>query len=105
MASNEQLIDRLLEQAKKLDTKRESLNAELNKCEEDRSTAWCAYRMVSTSRVLEFILDEYRHGRLVDLDKLLVHCIDKLHGKIDGTELSLDEQGRPVTVLPLELSE
>ena len=104
MDKGSQLIDRLLEEAKKLDTERDSLIDKLSKCEESRTIAWSEYRMVSTCRVLEFILDEYRDGRLVDLDELLVHCVDKLHGMIDGTELSLSERGKPIAVLPLKPS-
>lgn len=49
------------------------------------------YREESVYRVLEFIKNEYKKGRVCDLDTLLTHCQNKLNGNIDGIELSLDE--------------
>lgn len=53
----------------------------------------CAYeyRIKSAGRVLRHIRDEYRTGRLCDLETLLRHCQDKLNGSIDGIELELKE--------------
>lgn len=54
------------------------------------------YRMESVKRVLDFIRDEYRAGRICDLETLLCHCQNKLNGNIDGTELDLDGHLRGV---------
>ena len=58
-----------------------------------------SYRIASVNRVLDFIRDEYRAGRLCDLDTLLCHCQNKLNGNIDGVELSLDENYKGVPFL------
>lgn len=50
-----------------------------------------AYRLESVDMVLDFIRNEYRAGRICDLETLLCHCQNKLNGNIDGTELDLDE--------------
>lgn len=55
-----------------------------------------AYRLESVDRVLDFIRDEYRAGRICDLEALLCHCQNKLNGNIDGTELDLDEHLRGI---------
>lgn len=54
------------------------------------------YRMESVNRVLDFVRNEYRAGRICDLEILLCHCQNKLNGNIDGTELDLDEHLRGV---------
>ena len=54
------------------------------------------YRTESVDRVLDFIRDEYRAGRICDLETLLCHCQNKLNGNIDGTELDLDGHLRGV---------
>lgn len=54
------------------------------------------YRIESVNRVLDFIRDEYRAGRICDLETLLCHCQNKLNGNIDGVELDLDEHLRGV---------
>lgn len=54
------------------------------------------YRHESVNRVLDFIRDEYRAGRVCNLELLLCHCQNKLNGNIDGTELSLDKSYRGV---------
>ena len=48
------------------------------------------YRIESVNRVLDFIRNEYRAGRICDLETLLCHCQNKLNGNIDGIELDLD---------------
>lgn len=57
------------------------------------------YRIESVNRVLGFIRDEYRAGRICDLETLLCHCQNKLNGNIDGTELDLDGHLRGVPFL------
>lgn len=52
------------------------------------------YRIESVCRVLDHIRTEYRNGKMCDLESLLCHCQNKLHGNIDGTELTLRE-GKP----------
>lgn len=54
------------------------------------------YRIKSVNRVLDFIRDEYKAGRICDLEILLCHCQNKLNGNIDGMELDLDEHLRGV---------
>jgi hypothetical protein len=54
------------------------------------------YRTESVNRVLDFIRDEYRAGRICDLEALLCHCQNKLNGNIDGIELDLDGHLRGV---------
>lgn len=54
------------------------------------------YRIESVKRVLDFIRDEYRAGRICNLEMLLCHCQNKLNGNIDGMELDLDEHLRGV---------
>lgn len=54
------------------------------------------YRTESANRVLDFIRDEYRAGRVCDLEALLCHCQNKLNGNIDGVELDLGEHLRGV---------
>lgn len=44
------------------------------------------YRIESVKRVLE-----YFQGLDADFDNLIVHCINKLNGNIDGIELALGD--------------
>ena len=55
------------------------------------------YRIESVNRVLNFIRNEYRAGRICDIEKLLCHCQNKLNGNIDGIELDLDGHLRGVS--------
>ena len=55
------------------------------------------YRIESVNRVLDFILNEYRAGRICDIETLLCHCKNKLNGNIDGIELDLDGHLRGVS--------
>ena len=55
------------------------------------------YRIESVNRVLDFIRNEYRAGRICDLETLLCHCQNKLNGNIDGIELDLDGNLRGVS--------
>ena len=55
------------------------------------------YRIESVNRVLDFILNEYRAGRICDIETLLCHCKNKLNGNIDGIELDLDGNLRGVS--------
>ena len=55
------------------------------------------YRIESVNRVLDFIRNEYRAGRICDLETLLCHCQNKLNGNIDGIELDLDGHLRGVS--------
>lgn len=52
------------------------------------------YRVESVCRILEHIRREYRNAKMCDLETLLCHCQNKLHGNIDETELTLNE-GKP----------
>lgn len=62
------------------------------------------YRIESVNRVLDFIRDEYRAGRICDLETLLCHCQNKLYGNVDGTELTLSK-GKPFEILKGGVSE
>ena len=55
------------------------------------------YRIESVNRVLDFIRNEYRAGRICDIETLLCHCKNKLNGNIDGIELDLDGNLRGVS--------
>ena len=55
------------------------------------------YRIESVNRVFDFILNEYRAGRICDIETLLCHCKNKLNGNIDGIELDLDGNLRGVS--------
>ena len=55
------------------------------------------YRIESVNRVLDFIRNEYRAGRICDIETLLCHCKNKLNGNIDGIELDLDGHLRGVS--------
>ena len=72
------------------------------KDEEDRYNKLIQeYRRASVNRVLDHIRSEYRKGRLCNLEILLCHCQNKLHGNIDGVELDLKE-GEPFTKIKAE---
>lgn len=62
----------------------------------DNNSKIAKYRMESVNRVLDFVRNEYRAGRICDLEILLCHCQNKLNGNIDGVELDLDEHLRGV---------
>ena len=55
------------------------------------------YRIESVNMVLDFIRNEYRAGRICDVETLLCHCQNKLNGNIDGIELDLDGHLRGVS--------
>lgn len=52
------------------------------------------YRIQSVIRVLEYM--RYKGGKLTaqEGDGLLVHCLNKLNGNIDGVELDLKKEDR-----------
>lgn len=52
------------------------------------------YRNKSVQRVLDYINDKCWDKETIDIDKLqtlVVHCLNKLNGNIDGIELSLED--------------
>ena len=67
-----------------------------DKCFDNYAELIAIYRIESVNRVLDFIRDEYRAGRICDLEALLCHCQNRLNGNIDGVELDLDEHLRGV---------
>lgn len=75
-----------------LELEKEVLNLR-NECREKK----LEYRLCSVKRVLSFINDEYRKGRICNLDILLTHCQNKLNGNIDGVELSLSDHYKGIT--------
>ena len=51
------------------------------------------YRNKSVARVLEYINDKCWEKKDIDnLHNLIVHCLNKLYGNLDGIELSLEEE-------------
>lgn len=59
------------------------------------------YRIASVNRILNFVRSEYRAGRICDLEILLCHCQNKIHGNIDCIELDLaHHRGVPFEKLP-----
>ena len=51
------------------------------------------YRNKSVARVLEYINDKKKKKKDIDnLHNLIVHCLNKLYGNLDGIELSLEEE-------------
>ncbi len=51
------------------------------------------YRNKSVTRVLEYINDKcWNNENIDDLQNLIIHCLNKLNGNIDGIELSLKEE-------------
>ena len=89
-------IEEYLNKAKEKYAEGEKYRELANSCFESGDDYKLTYRLESVSRVLDFIRDEYRDGRVCDLETLLCHCQNKLNGNIDGTELSLDEHLRGV---------
>lgn len=52
------------------------------------------YRNLSVQRVLGYINDKCWNKETIDIDSLqdlIVHCLNKLNGNIDGIELSLED--------------
>lgn len=97
-------VTSLLNQLNQLTERRQELNKEKSICDELIANKQHEYRIQSAARVIEFILSEYRQGRLVNLDIMLVHCLNKLNGNIDGVELPLNEKGKPIAMFPLATS-
>lgn len=51
------------------------------------------YRNKSVARVLKYISDKcWKNENVDNLHDLITHCLNKLHGNIDGIELSLEEE-------------
>ena len=51
------------------------------------------YRNKSVTRVLEYINDKcWNNENIDDLQNLIIHCLNKLNGNIDGIELSVKEE-------------
>lgn len=92
MTKAEELLNKAKEKYAQGEKYREFANSYFKSCREYT----IEYRMESVDRVLDFIRDEYRAGRICDLEALLCHCQNKLNGNIDGTELDLDEHLRGV---------
>ena len=52
------------------------------------------YRNLSVQRVLDYINHKCWNKETIDIDRLqtlIVHCLNKLNGNIDGIELSLED--------------
>lgn len=95
MTSVEEYLSKANDEYKKGEEYRELSN----KCFNNYAELMAIYRIESVNRVLDFIRDEYRVGRICDLEVLLCHCQNKLNGNIDGTELDLDGHLRGVPFL------
>lgn len=92
MTTAEEFLSKANDEYKKGEEYRELANKHFNNYAE----LMAIYRIESVNRVLDFIRDEYRTGRICDLETLLCHCQNKLNGNIDGTELDLDGHLRGV---------
>lgn len=92
MASVEEYLSKANDEYKKGEEYKELANKHFNNYAE----LIAIYRIESVNRVLDFIRDEYRVGRICDLETLLCHCQNKLNGNIDRTELDPDEHFRGV---------
>lgn len=70
----------------------QSTEKELETLRYEHDSCLISYRIASVCRVLDYIQCVNRAGKLseIDLDKLLVHCHNKLNGNIDGIELKLE---------------
>lgn len=79
--------------AQKYEQRIQSTEKELDTLRSEHGICLISYRIASVCRVLDHIQDANRSGKLseLDLDKLLVHCQNKLHGNIDGIELKLED--------------
>lgn len=93
MTKAEELLNKAKEKYAEGEKYRKLANSYFKSCREYT----IEYRMESVDRVLDFIRDEYRAGRICNLEMLLCHCQNKLNGNIDGTELDLDEHLRGVS--------
>lgn len=92
MTKAEELLNKAKEKYAQGEKYRELANKHFNNYAE----LIAIYRIESVNRVLDFIRDEYRAGRICNLEILLCHCQNKLNGNIDGTELDLDGHLRGV---------
>lgn len=62
----------------------------VQKLDNDISKRLLEYRIASVDRVLVYIRDKhFTSGK--NLETYLVHCMNKLHGNIDGIELTLED--------------
>lgn len=100
MTKAEELLNKAKEKYAEAEKYRELANSHFESYRE----YMLEYRTESVNRVLDFIRDEYRAGRICDLEALLCHCQNKLNGNIDGTELTLDK-GKPFEILKVGDSE
>ena len=51
------------------------------------------YRIRSVERVLNYINDKcWKEEEVEDLQNLIVHCLNKFNGNLDGIELSLEDK-------------
>lgn len=92
MTKAEELLNKAKEKYAEGEKYRKLANSYFESCREYE----IEYRIESVDRVLDFIRDEYRAGRICDPETLLFHCQNKLNGNIDGTELDLDKHFRGV---------
>lgn len=69
---------------------RDSLIKDVQEYEHKIENAKLEYRIESVDRVLNYILDKIRKDEKIE-ENLIVHCLNKLHGNIDGVEINLKE--------------
>lgn len=88
-----------MSRASELYKKVEERRKELYRAEQDMvdikhclEKAKIEYRIESVCRILDHVRNEYTAGRVCDLEILLCHCQNKLHGNLDGVELSLERE-------------
>jgi ribosomal protein S15P/S13E len=72
---------------------KEEKNNEIKDLQSQIAYETLIYRIASVKRVLDYMRSKQvtRTKSKYDFDNLLVHCMNKLNGNIDGVELSLEE--------------
>lgn len=66
-----------------------NLENDLKQSKVKERVALLEYRSASVLRVLDHVNDLLRYNELDEVKTLIVHCINKLNGNIDGVELRL----------------
>lgn len=66
-----------------------NLENDLKQAKVKERIALLEYRSASVLRVLDHVNDLLRYNELEEVKTLIVHCINKLNGNIDGVELRL----------------
>lgn len=88
--------DNLIEKFDKLKNIKNQIDMQktfIDQLENTLTTKTLEYRIESVKRVLNYIDDKcWKKEDIKYLQTLIVHCINKLNGNLDGLELSLEEK-------------